>query len=115
MLPDITRRPHLPILLGVTSLALFAISFWLLYKAGCAGDTKGGSYGDPLVALSVEGAALPLFVLAVVGAISLVASLTLSLRYRVALIVAFVLVATPALWLTGLRVESWGLRTCFSA
>jgi hypothetical protein len=113
MLADITRRLRLLILLGVTSLSLFAISFWLLYKAGCASDTKGGSYGDPLVALSLEGAALPLFVLAFLGAISFLASLTVSMRYRVAVIVAFVFVGTLALWLTGLRVESWGVRTCF--
>ena len=110
---EIMRRLLLPVLLGVTSLTLFAISLWLLFKAGCAGDTKGGSYGDPLVALSLEEAAFPLFLMAVVVTISAIASLTsLSMRYRVA-IVAFVLVGAPVLWLTGLRVESWGLRTCF--
>jgi hypothetical protein len=101
-------------ILGATSLALYAVSAWLLFKAGCAGDTKGGSYGDPLVSLSLENAAFPFFLLAVVATASLIAWLTPgSMRYRVAATVAFVLVGIPVLWLMGLQVESWGLRHCF--
>src|SRR6266542_4859663 len=111
---DTVRRLRLLALFGVTSLAFFAVSLWLLFKAGCAGDTKGGSHGDPLVALHLENAALPFFLLAIIGIIILIASVTpLLVRYRVASIVLFVLVGAPALWLTGLRVESWGLRNCY--
>jgi len=52
--------------------------------------------------------------LAIVATVSLIAWLTPgSVWYRVAAIVAFVLVGVPALWLTGLQVEVWGLRHCY--
>ncbi len=107
------KRLGLLTLLGAASAVFFTFALWLLFRAGCAGDTKGGGYGDPLVALQLEDAALPFFVVAVAGIIILIASLrAIALRYRVALVVAFVLTGAPVLWLTGLRVESWGLRSC---
>ena len=114
MTTDIMRRLRSLAILGGMSLAFYAVSAWLLFKAGCAGDTKGGSLGDPLVALSLENAAFPFFLLAIVATVSLIAWLTPgSVWYRVAAIIACVLVGVPALWLTGLQVEVWGLRHCY--
>ena len=111
---DITRRLGFLAVLSAISLSFDAVSAWLLFKAGCAGDTKGGRLGDPLVALSLENAAFPFFLLAIVATVSLLAWLTPgSARYRVAAIVAFVLVGVPALWLMGHQVEVWGVQHCY--
>ncbi|TBW10387.1 hypothetical protein E0E52_03845 [Azotobacter chroococcum] len=52
-----TNTPkYLPLSLGLLFAMSAALSlFVMLFKAGCAGDPKGGSLGDPVRALELEG------------------------------------------------------------
>jgi hypothetical protein len=96
------------------AIAALAASFGLLFKAGCAGDLKTGSIGEPVAALYYEGLALPLFLLGLLGvAVFLFIRPQLALQYRVAHALAFILFGGFALWLIGIQFETWGVQQCF--
>jgi hypothetical protein len=101
-------------LLVVLSLASLALSLWLMFQAGCAGDLKTGSLGDPQRALAFEHAALSLFLFGILGAIaSIAASKGLAVPQRIGLVAAAVLFGVPMLWLLGIQFEVWGVQHCF--
>jgi|SRR5215467_2541024 len=100
-------------ILGVLSLVSLAISFWLLFRSGCAGDLKTGSLGDPHLALELEKAALPFFVFGLICPLALIALLRhLSVQRRIAIAAAIVLLGVPVLWLVGVQFEVWGVQHC---
>jgi hypothetical protein len=102
------------LLLVALSLASLALSFWLLFRAGCAGDLKGGALGDPKRALELEYAALPCFFLGVVAGITCIALVRqLPVRQRIGLVGGALLIGVPALWLLGIQFEVWGVQYCF--
>jgi hypothetical protein len=105
-MPLTTAYRYRPLLLGL-SLVSLALSFWLLFRAGCAGDLKTGSLGDPQRALDLEYVALPFFLVGVVAA-------TASIAMRSGgLAVAALLLGGPLLWLLGIQFEVWGVQQCF--
>ena len=96
------------------AVAALAASFGLLFKAGCVGDLKTGSLGDPVAALHYEGLALPLFLLGLLGFATLFfIRRQLALQFRVAHALAFLIFGGFALWLVGIQFETWGVQQCF--
>lgn len=51
-------QKFLSIGLGLLFALSAAVAFFVMFKAGCAGDPKGGSLGDPVRALELEGVGL---------------------------------------------------------
>jgi hypothetical protein len=95
-----------PLVLGVALVSL-ALSFWLQFRAGCAGDLKTGTLGDPQRALALEHAALLPFLFSVVVGIASIA------MWRVGFAVLALLIGVPLLWLLGIQIEVWGVQYCF--
>jgi hypothetical protein len=89
-----------------------ALSLMLMYMAGCIGDPKGGSYGDPVRALELEGYALfPLIICATLAGIGI--SRRSRTNNRGAVGTAFALLWLILLWLAGIHMETWAVQTCF--
>jgi hypothetical protein len=89
-----------------------ALSLFAMFQAGCAGDLKGGSLGDPKRALELEGISLfPLLLSAVSGGAAI--GLTSQSVNRVAHGVAFAILTLICLWLAGMQFETWGVQSCF--
>jgi hypothetical protein len=103
---------YLPIRLGLLFAVSTALTFFVMFKAGCAGDTKGGSLGDPVRALELEGVALfPLLVSVASGGATLgMASQSI---HRVAHGTGFALLALICLWFASMQFEIWGVQSCF--
>ncbi|GJI93259.1 hypothetical protein [Duganella hordei] len=90
-----------------------ALSLIMMFKAGCAGDPKGGSYGDPASVLELEGSAFVLHILsAAFGGVG-VACISKSTN-RGAVSVAFALLVLMLLWFAGIQIEVWGVHSCFT-
>lgn len=89
-----------------------ALSLIMMYKAGCVGDPKGGSYGDPDRALELEGfALLPLILCAAFGGVGITRISRSTNRGTVG--AAFSLLVLIFLWLAGIQVETWAVQSCF--
>lgn len=98
--------------LGLLFALSAAVAFFVMFKAGCAGDPKGGSLGDPVRALELEGVGLfPLLVSAVSGGAAL--GLASQSIHRVAHGAGFALLALICLWFAGMQFEIWGVQSCF--
>lgn len=82
------------------------------FKAGCAGDSKGGALGDPVRALQLEGySLLPLLLGAVAGGAAV--GLWSKSIHRVAQGGAFAALVLFCLWLASMQFETWGVQSCF--
>jgi hypothetical protein len=99
-------------LLAGLSIAGIAVSYWLLFRAGCTADVKGGA-GDVSRALALENMALIPFVT------GLGAGVTIFLwrrvdpspnRYLHAAL--FLALAVPVLWMFGMQIEVSGVQHC---
>jgi hypothetical protein len=89
-----------------------AVTFFLMFQAGCAGDLKSGSFGDPYRALELERVAfLPLLVSASLGGAAI--GLRSHSIHRAAYGGAFALFAVACLWFAGVQFQHWGAQTCF--
>ena len=108
-----TNTPkYLPLGLGLLFAMSAALSLFVMLKAGCAGDPKGGSLGDPIRALQLESVALLPLLLSAVSGGAAVGLISQSIN-RVAHGVAFALLALICLWLAGMEIEIWGVQSCF--
>jgi len=90
-----------------------SLSLIMMFKAGCAGDTKGGAYGDPLRALELEGMALFTLILSAVFGVAGIMCVS-RFTNRGAIGAAFGLLALVILWLAGIQLESWAVQSCFA-
>jgi len=98
--------------LGLLFAVSAAAALFVMFKAGCAGDVKGGSLGNPVRALELEGVGLvPLLISAVSGGAAV--GLMSRSSYRVVYGVGFALAALICLWLAGIQFEIWGVQSCF--
>lgn len=103
---------YLPLGLGFLFAMSAAFALFIMFKAGCAGDPKGGSLGDPVRALQLEGVGLlPLLLSAASGGAAI--GLASQSIHRVAHGVAFALLALICLWFAGMQFEVWGVQSCF--
>jgi hypothetical protein len=103
---------YLPLALWLLFAIAAASSLLVMFKAGCAGDPKGGSLGNPVRALELEGIALlPLLLSAAFGGAAI--GYTSHSIHRVAHGVAFALFVVICLWVAGMQFETWGVQSCF--
>lgn len=100
--------------LGLLFAMCAATALFVMFKAGCAGDPKGGSLGNPVGALELEGIGLlPLLLSAASGGAAIgLASWSI---HRIAQGVAFALLIFIGLWLAGMQFEVWGVQSCFKS
>ena len=93
---------------------VIAASLAIVFYAGCVGDTKAATRGDPVRALYYENIAIGLGSLALALSVALVA-LFRSMSLGVRMVCGFLVlcVFAPILWLFELQVEVWGVRWCF--
>lgn len=103
---------YLPLGLGLLFAVSAALAFFVMFKADCAGDPKGGSLGAPVRALELEGVALfPLLISAAsCGAALGMASQSI---HRVAHGAGFALLALICSWFVSMQFEIWGVQSCF--
>jgi hypothetical protein len=112
--PPIVSGPlkFLPIGFGL----LFAISaistLYVSGLAGCAGDTKGGSYGDPVRAIQLEGYSMIALLVSATAGGAAVGFWSKSIN-RVAHGGAASVVIIICLWFAGLQSEINGVISCF--
>jgi|SRR5690606_35409047 len=100
-------------LLSVAMLASAAYLYFA-YQAGCAGDLKGGTLGDPQEALRYEGLSTgPLFFALFCFAASPLVAPFGGIAKRVLASAALFLVALVALIFGGIQVEIMGVQQCF--
>ncbi|MBN8284739.1 hypothetical protein [Zoogloea sp.] len=103
---------YMPLGLALLFAMCAALELFLMFKAGCAGDPKGGSLGNPARALDLESVGLLTLLL---SAASGGAAIGLALRsiHRIAQGVAFALLVFIGLWFAGAQFEVWGVQSCF--
>ena len=100
-----------PLSFGLLSVIAAAWLFFIMFKAGCAGDIKGGSLGDPVLALQLESyGLLPLFISAASGGAAI--GLMSKSIHRVAQGVVFATFMLFCLWLAGMQFEIGGVQSC---
>jgi hypothetical protein len=111
-----TNRNRSVSVLGVLALIGVSLSLFVMFQAGCAGDSKGGSLGNPIRALELEGlATLPFIVGLFCGACAIAFAPILSPSLRVTYSLLFLLVCGICLWLLGIQFEIWGVQSCFNS
>jgi len=110
-----STRQRLGALLGGLSIVCIAVCNVLLFRAGCAGDTKSGSYGDPLRVVALEDKALPFLLAAslLAGAVYVVISKAPPVR-RWLIALALSIASLVVIWLVGIfYMEELGIKSCF--
>jgi hypothetical protein len=106
---------HLRIALWLGSFVCVAVSFLFMFKAGCAGDLKGGSLGDLEQAMDHEGGGVFIGWLGLLLASAATASTPkFDLVQRVGCAIAVGVVGLVALTVVGIQFEVWGVQSCFS-
>jgi len=106
------RNPYTAFVAAAAVLCL-GFSLWLSFHAGCVGDTKSGSYGNPVRALELERDAFISLGAGVFGTAIAIASLgSLGFVARIACSLGFIVLGGPALWLLGLDFETRGVQAC---
>ncbi|KAF0843141.1 hypothetical protein FNL37_0559 [Methylovorus glucosotrophus] len=98
--------------LGLLFAVSAAATLFIMFKAGCAGDTKGGSLGNPARAVELE--ELALFPLLISAAASGTAICFGSQSiYRIAHGAGFAILVLIFLWFVGMYIEAWSFKSCF--
>jgi hypothetical protein len=90
--------------------AIFVVAvcafIWVSHIAGCAGDLKSGTRGDPLLALDIEAlSAYPYFAALVSAGVGLFFWFRGTLNTRLGTAGAVVLLLAAGLWVLGVSVE----------
>ena len=110
------RSATIALLLGSLSLGLFGFFFHFVFQSACAGDLKGGWYGDPMEALRLEGIAFSFLAAGLlIGSVAAASIPHQTVIGRFASAVAFFGVAGIALWFVALSVQGEAVRRCFAA
>ncbi|NOS86996.1 MAG: hypothetical protein HOP34_00400 [Methylococcaceae bacterium] len=105
-------KKYSPVGFGLLSILGAALHLFLIFMAGCSGDPKGGSFGDPVRALQLESFALfPLLLSVASGGVAF--GLMSKSIHRVTEGLAFATFTLFCLWLTGMQFETWGVQSCF--
>src|SRR5436190_6166692 len=100
------NRQSFTAFVAATAVLCLGFSLWLSFHAGCVGDTKGGSYGDPVRALELEDDAFVTLIVGVFGIAVVIARLgSLGRGARIACSLGFIVLGGPAFWLLGFDLE----------
>lgn len=88
------------------------LSLLIMFQAGCAGDAKTGSLGDPVRALQMENIAFfsLLFSVSIGG---LAFGLGSSSPHRVSHGLSFAFFGMIFLWIIGIQISFLGTQSCF--
>jgi hypothetical protein len=89
-----------------------ALTLFVMFKAGCAGDLKGGALGDPIRALQYERYSVFSLIVSAASGGATVALMSKS-THRIAHSLAFATATLICLWLAGIQFEIWGVQSCF--
>ena len=95
---------------------LFAVgtvlSLLIMFQAGCAGDPKTGSLGDPVRALQMENIAFfsLLFSVSIGGVAFGLGSYS---PHRVSHGLSFAFLGMMVLWVIGIQISILGIQSCF--
>jgi hypothetical protein len=94
--------------------ACIATSLFFMYRAGCAGDLKGGALGDPLKALAIESNGVALGWLAAVLLAAVASTLPWSHTiHRVTAVIFALVVGWGVMTISGIHFETQGVQSCF--
>jgi hypothetical protein len=108
----VNAKRYLPLAFGLLFVIGAALALFVMFKAGCAGDSKGGALGNPVRALQLENLGLlPLLISAAAGGAAIV--LMSKSAHRDAQGIAFAMFTLVSLWLAGIQFETWGVQSCF--
>ncbi|MDP1928781.1 MAG: hypothetical protein Q8K62_09765 [Thiobacillus sp.] len=108
----VNTTKYLPFGFGLLFVICAAFSLFVMFKAGCAGDLKGGSLGDPVRALQLEGFSLFPLLFSAASNGSAIGLMSKSI-HRVAQGLAFAIFVLFCLWMAGMQAETWGVQSCF--
>jgi hypothetical protein len=93
-----------------------AVSFFVMFQAGCAVDPKVSALVDPIRALKFEsGAVRPFWFSLVFAALAIRLSSGTSLSVRIVSAFGIVSVVGFWCWLIASWVEVWGVQSCFGS
>jgi formate hydrogenlyase subunit 3/multisubunit Na+/H+ antiporter MnhD subunit len=105
-------RKYLSLAFGLLFAVGAALTFFVMFKAGCAGDTKGGALGNPVRSLQLENLGM-LFLLLSAAAGGAAIGFASKSKHRDAQGIAFAMFTLIGLWLLGIQFETWGVQSCF--
>jgi len=107
-----TARKYFPLAFVLLFVVGVALTFFVMFKAGCAGDTKGGALGNPVRSLQLENLGMLILLLSAVSGGAAVGFVSKS-KHRDAQGIAFATFTLIGLWLLGIQFETWGVQSCF--
>lgn len=88
------------------------LSLLIMFQAGCAGDAKTGSLGDPVRALQTENIAFFSLLLSVsIGGFAF--GLCSSSPHRLSHGLSFAFFGMIFLWIIGIQISFLGVQSCF--
>lgn len=109
-------RRYFLALWGLVCFATLTWSQWLMFKAGCVGDVKGGALGDPVLALDIESQAVLVELTGLLLTSVLVSYLCRKTRSgAVASGIAFFFFSFVVLGFVGVFTEAKGVSSCLVA
>jgi hypothetical protein len=91
-------------------LAGFAAALFLSYRAGCAADLKGGTWGDPIRALELENWSVTCAFLGWLAGLPGAVMQRIKVRQRIG--IAVLLMLAPTLWIASFWLEGIGSTAC---
>lgn len=101
---------HLKMTLSLAALFSLTASLAFLFMAGCTGDLKGGTLGDPVFALHYENVGNTfLFLGLAIGTALLMIRDRAEISWYGPVLILF---GGTALWLIGMQVEAWAVQIC---
>lgn len=100
---------------GLFGLAVccFISALYFSFQAGCAGDVKTGTLGNPLLALEIEGKAFSIMFLGLALGASAIAFRTSGRPQRIANGLGFLIIGFILFWLLSWQLEALGVQSCF--
>jgi hypothetical protein len=107
-------RNKIGILLGSLSIVCILISYFILYKAGCAGDSKGGSYGNPMKSIEIESNGISfLFAASIFIASSFGVLIRVPILLKILIAVFLAVLSFVVFFLFGMEIEGLGIQNTF--
>jgi len=106
---------YVRVALVLCAATCLAVSLLLMYRAGCVGDLKGGTLGDPLKALAIESKAVVLGWLAVLLLAATAGALPWPHTvHRVTAVISALVFGWGAVNISGIHFETLGVQACLS-
>jgi len=102
------------ILLSSLSIVCILISYFILYKAGCAGDSKSGIYGNPMKSIEIESNGIPfLFAASLFFGSTFGVLIKFPILFRILIAVLLAILSLVVFFIFGMQIEGMGIRNTF--